>query len=261
VTEVEQLQGGQSWPPFYLLLAVLGCTDYRLQSVDLPVDTAVDALDTGSSPFGDDLLDPQPTVEPCQGDINTEQWLVEFAAREGCAWGSGDNLSGLQGYFRGHEEQAWVYPVAQDTRVCDVRFEFSQEYGGLAFPLRYDDHLLFTFNNRVIFTTFSPLLDGLDADPLGYAIFHWLHVRDRPMQFYVEPWAVGSDYTVDLPNSDVMGDAVLALDAQALSDVSRSALSVNTLDLQLYSFGDNDLTDCGHTGLSFWVEIDLASTQ
>ena len=243
-----------------LFAGLAGCTDYLLRTLEPPVKSPGETADTGPSSFFEDFSAPQPSVHPCEGETITQQWLVEFPARSGCSWGAGDNLSALQGFFRGHEEQAQSYALSEDLRVCDVRFEFSQESGGLSFPFRYDDHMLFTFNDRVIFTTFRPLLDGLDSDALGYPIFNWLHARDTMMQFFVEPWAVGSDYTVDLPTSDVLGDAVLELDTQALSDVTTSALSVNAIDLKLHSFGDNDVSDCGHTGLSFWVEIDVAAT-
>jgi len=243
-----------------LAASLMGCTDYLLKSLDPLVGVPTDTSDTASSPVGDDPIEVEPSTPPCDGELSTEQWQVDFPARAGCTWDSGDNLPAMQGFFRAYEEQAQVYPVPEQSKVCDVRFEFSQDSGGLSFPFRYDDHMLFTFNDRVIFTTFRPLLDGLDEDALGYPIFNWFQMADTLMQFFVEPWAVGSDYTVDLPTSDVLGDAVLALDSQALADVTASALSVNTIDFQLYSFGDNDPTDCGHSGLSFWVEIDMAPT-
>jgi len=231
------------------LLGTVGCIEYDPRDISHLPDSPSDP-DVG--------VRPTPPFAGCFGPTNTVVREVTFPERSGCDWESGGNLSPRDAHFRGHEVQSFAYDIPVDTTVCDVRFEFSEEHVGISFPFRYDDHMLLTFNDRVVFSTYRPMVELLNIDDQNYFLFDWPTVAGIEMGFEVIPWAIGTTYTVDLPNSDIAGDATLSIDPEAISDLTDSALAQNKLDLQLYAFGDNDDSDCGHTGLSFWVEIELA---
>ena len=80
------------------------------------------------------------------------------------------------------------------------------------------------------------------------------------MPFYSAPWAIGNATHIVLPNHDVNGAAHLEVDGLALSELSSLAREESRLDLQLWAFGDNDESDCGQSGISFWVDVTMPVT-
>lgn len=244
------------------LIALTGCSDYELADhapggvVPQTADADRPELDLQLPDTSDDE-----SADPCLGEVETVDWFVEFPAQSGCNWNAAGTLGPSDRIFRGHETQWASYDMSAGEHICDVRFEFASDQGGIDFQLRYDDHLLLTFNDRIVFATDEPLVRDMARDAGGYALFEWRQMYDQPMNFYPQAWAVGDDFLINLPSHDTLGAAAIAIDPQAVTDLTSSALSENTLDLALHSFGDNDPTDCGHTGLGFWVEIDRAFPQ
>ena len=200
------------------------------------------------------------TTNPC-GQTETIIWEVEFPATLGCNWNENDNLHPIEAHFQARQEQAVSYNLDYDQEICDVRFEFSSEFGGLHFPFHYDDHVLFTFNDRIVFNSYSPLHQRFATDEHGYFFYDWLDMKGHPMQFYLSPYGVGEQIQMDLPDHDQIGSAFLSVDGTALHHLTQEALKEKRLDLQFVSFGDNDEQDCEHSGFSFWVEIELGAYQ
>ena len=184
-------------------------------------------------------------------------WEVEFPATMGCEWNQNDNLHEREAFFQARKEQFVSYELDYEEEICDVRFAFSTEFGGIEFPFHYDDHVLFTFNDRIVFNSYAPLNENFATDEHGYFFYDWNDMKGVPMQFYVAPYGVGDHIQMNLPDHDQLGDASLSVDGTALSHLTREALKEKRLDLQFVSFGDNDSHDCEHSGFSFWVEVDL----
>ena len=104
------------------------------------------------------------------------------------------------------------------------------------------------------FHAFSPLISNFSDDSYGYALYDWYDVRGESMDFDLYPWAIGSNYTVDLPYAQTLGNATLSIDDQALSDLSDAALTAGTIDMMLVSFGDN-------ANISFFLLPVLSKTK
>ena len=217
------------------------------------------AVDTGDFDTGDGEIgwgddDPGEPL-PCTGAVRSVRLQLDFPARAGCGFGSGDNLPAVDAYVQAHHTQIESFVVGDDATVCDIRFEFAASQGGLGFPLRYDDQLLFALNDRVIFASDARMVNPLPRDAEGFAIYDWSAVRGLAMDFSPTPWSVGEGDVIDLPSHDVSGDAFLQIDDDALQ--AFRGVADGHLDFSLVSFGDNDRSDCGHTGMSFWVELDV----
>ena len=272
-----------------IALAILlqGCIDYGLTgpkdsesspSADDPIEAQLEEPvvdppqeDTGDPDPGDGQVvtpedpepdpdpdpDPEPEPDPCDGDQVTRRLDLTFDAMRGCQWEAGENLSPVDAYVRAVETDRFEVPLPDEVVVCDVRFEFARSEGGMAFSLQYDDQLMLTLNDRIIFSTDRRLAEVQSVDADGLPVFDWLTARDMEMDFHPDPWALGADYELDMPPHDVLGDAFIAIDDAALSTLRTAA--TEELRFDLHSFGDNDESDCGHTGLGFWVEVDVAA--
>ena len=248
------------------LLGVGGCSEYGFHDQALSGDLPPEETTENPGTPGD--LDPPETTtpaldddpDPCAADqVLTEVHHVDFPAVAGCSWDRLDNLSPVDLYMRAIGTQTAQFELGPGEMLCDLRVEFSTTEGGLNFPLQYDDQILFAFNERVVFTSDGALLTELETDASGLAIFSWLDLRDRPMSFDSQPWAVGTGYTVVLPGHDVPGDAVIAIEPNAISSLTSAADQASLIEMSLHAFGDNDPSDCGHTGMSFWLELDIGT--
>ena len=218
-----------------------------------PDDTEpTEPSDTGTPT--DDTAAP-PAAEPCSGVLRTVRWEVDFPERSGCGWEEDGNLEPLDAFVQAVEHQSVSVPLDGGGVVCDVRFEFGVSQGGMTFPLRYDDQLLLSLNDRVIFSSDQDFIPDLETDSDGLVRFDWLAVRGRPMNFTPTAWALGDDYVLEFPGHDVEGVATVAIADEDLSTLRSSA--TDALEFELWAFGDNDVTDCGHSGLGFWVEVEV----
>jgi len=198
------------------------------------------------------------TTDPC-AETETVVWNVEFPQTQGCMWNEDGNLSPAEAHFQARAEQLMTYNLDNGKEICDVQFEFSSDFGGITFPFRYDDHVLFTFNDRIVFSSYEPLNERFANDDHGYLFYDWDAMRGFPMQFYISPFGVDNQIEMNLPNHDQAGNAFLSVGGTALSALTQEALKEKRLDLQFVSFGDNDQDDCEHSGFSFWVEIEIGA--
>lgn len=225
-----------------------GCMDHGYVAMDNPAPPPV-TMDTGTPVDTGSYI-------PCSGEVETVDWYVEFPPTEGCDFDNGENLAPVDAVFSAHHAQHAVYEVAEDEVICDVRFAFTRGEGGVVTTLQYDDHLAFTMNDRLLFASDTSIVDPMGTDESGFAVFDWEDLRGRTLGWDTTTWSVGSDYELILPGHDARGQASLQLDDAAIAEVAAAALEAGGLDLALHGFGDNDPTDCGHTGLGFWVQID-----
>ena len=180
---------------------------------------------------------------------------VDLPETAECSWGAGDNLSALDARVRALETQEVAIDLGADVPVCDVRFEFAESEGGMGFMLQYDDQLMLTLNERIIVATDRRMVVDQPTDADGLLVFDWAEVRDMEMDFHPEPWAIGHDYELEMPSHDTVGPAFIAVEDAALSSLRTAA--TEELVFSLHAFGDNDPTDCSHTGVGFWVELDV----
>lgn len=189
------------------------------------------------------------------GEVVVERIQVEFPATQGCLWNEEGNLPMMEGHFQARMEQELSFDFDSSFELCDVEFGFSSEVGGIDFPFHYDDHVLFTMNDRIVFHSFSPLNMQFAKDEFGYFLYDWNDIRGHYMGFYVDAYGIGNHISLDLPNHDQLGSAFLSVDGEALSNLSNEVLQEERLDFQFVSFGDNDAGDCEHSGFSFWIDV------
>ena len=234
-----------------------GCMENNMHLIGNPPGDLPELEDTGP-PLDTGIDDPpdEIPIEPCTGEVETVDWYVEFPQTAGCRWDTGENLTPVDAFYRGHGVQSQQWDLGAGETICDVRFEFSRNMGGIEFPFRYDDHVAFAMNGRILFASDQTVVEPMPVDAAGFKHFDWLALRDANMTWATNAWSVGNDYELTLPAHDTQGNAVVRLDDRAISTVAADALQDRELVLSLHTFGDNDESDCGHTGMGFWVEID-----
>jgi len=259
-------------PSLLVVLLAAGCVEHGLTPITDPPkggegreDTAWPAgFDTGEpDPIAPDtgavdLDDPADDLGeplPCSGAVRTVRHEVVFPARSSCVFGRGDNLAAVDAVVSARETQGVETGALPDAALCDIRFEFAESQGGMSFPLRYDDQLMLTLNQRVVFASDERMVHALPEDGDGFARFDWAALRGMGMDFAPVPWALGPGPVLELPSHDVQGDAFVQIEDEPLGALR--GVADGAITFELHSFGDNDPTDCGHTGLAFWVELDF----
>ncbi len=246
----------------FLTLSLLpACGDPPDLNPNLDVEMPGNIDDGGTTPKPGWSEEP---YVPCQGATEEQRHEIVFEQTEECRWGENGNLLPRDLFIQAREAQ--VYEIDLDGReVCDFEFEFAASRGGIAFDLQYDDHLLLTANDRVIFSSDRRLVVDQVQDQYGLYVFDWETVKGMPMDFRSTPWGLGEDAILEFPDSDVGGTARISIDDDALSDLASAA--EEELTFSLLAFGDDNSAsdetrgngpvqaDCSHTGVSFWVKV------
>lgn len=170
-----------------------------------------------------------------------------------CQFGQGDNLVAKNGYFQGHIDQASNFSLPTGSTVCGMSFEFPTQ------AMRYDDHVLLTFDDIVISGTydFSSLLDK----KLGMNVYSWPKIRGSV-------WNSGSSLETNFcegqkdgksscswPKTDTVGSIKMSFDESVFQKIMALDTARKDHSFHLITFGDNDPEDCEISPISFKVKV------
>ena len=89
-----------------------------------------------------------------------------------CDFGQGQNLSAQDARIRAFKSSMSEYSPPGGSVICDVRVPFSSSNGGGYGSWGYDDEVVFTLNNRVMFASDPSMVSGFSDDVYG-VIYDW----------------------------------------------------------------------------------------
>ena len=211
-------------------------------------------------PTSEPSNEPSSQEDPCE-TIETSFWTVGMDYTANCDWGNSGNESASDGLFRARTEQYDSFQVDSDQQICDIRFAFESDFGGVSGSWGYDDHFVLALNNRVLITSQESLLDRLAAIDNSY-YYSWTDILDAEMGFEPDVWVIGgnsSDVTFPYPEFGAFGGTTIYIDSGALEPHRQAAMAENEINMMLAVFGDNEQGDCYQSGFYINVEIDVAS--
>ena len=191
-----------------------------------------------------------------------EIWEVEFSAIDSCDWGQNGNMAATQGLFSARMEQQAVYTPPAGYTLCDVAPEIQKREGGLyQYYFNYDDAILMTYNDRLLFTSSDSFLSDLLSDSLGY-IYDWSSIMGADI-LNGDPWEWGSASDVQLADGNAYygEDLWIEIGNGKMDALNEQSVSQGSVEFGLVVFGDNDDwgdqdgADCMHSGLDFEVEV------
>jgi hypothetical protein len=231
-----------------------------------------DDSEIGINPGAVEILDDQIDQDCDGGDLScaspvTLTWQVAFQGTEGCAWGFDGNTGGTQGLFSARTEQVESYQPPAGGAICAIRtqFDFGVE-GLLHYDFSYDDHFLLAYNGHVLLSSTDSYLTGSGNEQL----YDWSGIVGSDMEQGLSEWILGQDSYVSIPEpcepfwSCNNSQLTAFIHDGELDDLHDVSISQSSVEFSLVTFGDNDDSgdidgsDCYHSGLDFYVQVDLA---
>ena len=227
-------------------------------------DGDCDDNDASINPDAEDIMDDGIDQDCSGGDRScanptTVTWNVSFPATAGCDWGINDNFPATNGILSARTEQEEVYTPPSGATMCEVRPSIQDNQGGYEQTgFEYDDDLLLTYNDYVMFTTTDSFVFVLPNGSWGGKLYDWFFIRGNAA-FNGSLWEWG--------NTEFIDDSGFELYTAngKTNNLNNLSVTEQRMSFMLVVMGDNDNPgdgdgpdDCYHTGLSFPVEIDLA---
>lgn len=173
-----------------------------------------------------------------------EETLVFPAVTETCEFGVGDNLAKKNAYLTAVREQTQEFSVGNKWDVCEIELE------PVLGSFKADDHFALSWNDKVLISNAEFMLSN---SPSG-KVFDFNSVKG--MKFGSESgycFASETDGSCAIPAHNKDQEFAINLGAeskeQLLSHINKS--SRQTIKLEVT--GDNDNSDCKHSGLVIQV--------
>lgn len=185
--------------------------------------------------------------------ITQRQTITFEASNNTCSWGQGENLEAKNVFMQARNLQTKDLNLPEGAVLCDVNLSSNQEFW-------FDDHFVLSWNDVAIATNVDFLLSE-NAGSLP--IFDFLNIRgDRWGQTKSYCLASGApDAICEMPRHNVRDDFKLNLGAHAGAKLIEAVQDNASHALNLNIVGDNDNTDCKHSGLSIDVEVSLGNVE
>ena len=170
---------------------------------------------------------------------------IKIPNRKNCPFGESDsdNLSAKNGFLRARVESDNIIPITDGHVLCEIQSIESKP----GQTIRYDDHLMLTFNDMVILSSFAKL-DLLDKKDDLYQ-YAWLKLRgtdglDLRDDFDSTPYCIEAEESCLIPPHDREGAFNLRLEQQRIDSLMKASGVSDTHKVSAVFFGDNDKHDC-----------------
>jgi len=224
--------------------------------------------DPSSEPTAEPASDPssepsnEPSADPCSS-VSTEVFTVSLPPTVECDWGQGQNLSSQNGRIRAFKESAVQLSAESGEQICEVRVPFSSDQGGGSGAWGYDDEIVFTLNNRVMFASDPSMVGDFSSDAYG-VVYDWDALSNLSMPFSsgANAWSAGSDAGLYIRAAEVnesLPSTTWLIDGVEVDRALQYTYDNGVLRMALHAYGDNDNGDCYQSGAQFNIEIDVAN--
>jgi hypothetical protein len=180
-----------------------------------------------------------------------------------CPWTATNQL--VQEKHTAYVEQHSIFDMPSNAKICDIRFEANEQ------PMKYDDHFVFSFDDRVLASNSKGLVNYLADAPelkmgdtnLANKMFDWTKIYNQPWtdkgvkqtNFYCLGQNEGS--VCSWPATDTTGIINIDFAPSLLLQIAHQyPAENNTHRFSFVTTGDNDPSkDCRHTPLTFQAKV------
>jgi hypothetical protein len=179
---------------------------------------------------------------------------VVFPARtQTCDWGNGESLPKRNAFAQAIERQQVSLQVPEGGKICDIEVMTAS---GEPQSFKYDDLFFLSMNDVVLASNARFILSEGEEGLMG---LDWLNSRgeafpnnfnNRTDQNYCLGESMGKS-VCEWPMTQKTGPIKLQFDPELIEKIEQ-----NTNALELSIVGDDDGSDCKHTGLNLKVRVD-----
>lgn len=202
-------------------------------------------------------LSPEEALALCSSEerltLHEKVVFPELAAGRTCAFGSGDNLSRKDLFFRAQLRQEHSVQLPKGALFCG--FALSHQPAAM----RYDDEMFFLVNERILLSTknYSEYFPAAGI----FRNFSWTALRDKPYDaldtsrgLYCLGGADGLSQC-QLPPTETSGQIQLKFSPELTLALASRLAGEELLRFSWVTTGDNDDTDCRHSEISFTMDV------
>lgn len=198
-------------------------------------------------------------VEKCVKEAAKLQTVtkdINFAAREGCTEldGEAGKANRKQVTVTAAEIQNVNLDLPTGT-ICSLTIDSDEG------EITYDDFLVLTIENKVLFSSNRFLTDNLTKKD---GVFEWDFSKVKTgealgdAKWVAGPYCLGGK-TCTLPKSEDKGRFDIKFDTEDFAPISIAIEGKSSVPVTLTSTGDDDDFDCGHTGVNLRATIKYLS--
>ena len=199
---------------------------------------------------------PSPGPVTCndQDRIQVAEIPVDLPATDRvCRWELNGNLAKRNSYLQARESQYVDINLPDHAEICDLSFEFQEQ------DFRHDDVFFFGLDGVVLASNGRFALSQLDS---GHLAFLWDEVKGErfPSNFNSrrdQDYCLGRDSgkgDCSWPITEKKGKINLFFDSEVIQSVSRTC-KTKKHRFSMVVGGDNDASDCQHTGVNFSIKV------
>ncbi len=240
------------------LLSFQNCA--RVSAVDLAATEKVADLGVVEPPIEDpDVQIVSTECEKAQlaGRLQTVTYNFNFTKQtKTCDWGINGNLSKVNAYVRARDEKYQTVDFDPSQTVCDIKLNNAYQNSFI-----YDDNIIITLNKYILASTtdFSRHFSSRN----GLKIYDWSSIIGKDAQNAYQDttpdkqYCLGADSNSSFclfPATETTNKIELNFDKSLIQKVLVNS-SLSKVELGVITTGDNDDTDCKHSGLNFDVTV------
>ncbi len=240
------------------LLSFQNCA--RVTAVDLAATQKVTDLGVDVPPIEDPELEVVSTEcakAEREGRLNSVIYNFDFPKQtKTCDWGINGNLSIKNGYIQARDEKYQTVDFNPSQTVCDIKLNNAYQNSFI-----YDDNIIITLNKYILASTsnFSRHFSSQN----GLNRYNWASIIGKDAQnSYADTtpdkqYCLGADGYSSFclfPATETTNKIQLDFDKSLIQKVLVNS-SLSTVELGVITTGDNDGTDCIHSGLNFDVTV------
>lgn len=219
----------------------------------------------GSIPNGGGSADAEPAPLPpvdkvtalkdkCAKTPETSLKLAEqtlnYPERKTCSFGMNSNLARKDAFVQASELSPGTLTLPPGE-ICAIDIDSPADA-----RLHYDDFLILSIDQRIVFMSNSGLESYLDKPEQGILTWDFMKVVGQPIKnFEAASYCLGKGAACSLPGHDKEGPVSLHLTANEIAPIAAAISGKASVAMDLTATGDNDDTDCYHTALSVKVKI------
>lgn len=245
------------------LLSFQNCA--RVSAVDLAATEKVGDLganDTPTEVTEETEIDEVIVATECEkalqeGRLQTATYNFNFEKQtKTCDWGINGNLSKVNAFVRARDEKYQTIDFNPTQKVCDIKLNNTLQNSFI-----YDDNIIITLNKYILASTTN--FSRHFASKNGLTIYNWSSIIGKDAQNNYEDTTPDKQYclTADgyssyclFPATETTNKIELNFDKNLIQKVLVNS-SLSTVELGVITTGDNDDTDCKHSGLNFDVTV------
>ncbi|MBM76498.1 MAG: hypothetical protein CMK59_13915 [Proteobacteria bacterium] len=175
-----------------------------------------------------------------------------------CDWTENESWLQQNSLYNGYSQSLLEIDLSSYEHICSIGFNFDSDHAGLTHnQFNFDDHIALTYNDYVLLSTSSDLIDFLVSDNIG-PIFDWNNLEGQEMNMTIDEWSLNGTFNLNSLGALNAYTMFFRIPSSSLEDIHTQSIQQEALELKLIGFGDNDQSDCSYEDLNIETHLFLA---